>query len=166
MGMPRLDCLEGHRHVENRPSLLQRDDPARSETAPITGAVHLKADGLAGVASPQKIGMQGVGGSVFRDGVVGGTQALAQDLSTKDGTPSEVLALGIEGVVSQGGKVEDVEESLEGLLHDRQSALGGGVGRGGAIRSCPPTFTALVWPRSRDGGPPANNRESPSSDGL
>ena len=57
----------------------------------------------------------------------------ADDLSAKHGTPAEALALAVEVVLAQGDKLEDVEESLESLLHDRESALGGGVARGASV---------------------------------
>ena len=56
-----FEKLEGDRHVEDRPTVLDRNDAARREGAPVPDSIHNVEQRYCWIAGPQKVGVQRVG---------------------------------------------------------------------------------------------------------
>ena len=74
---PGLVVVEGGRHVEDGPAVLDGHHPPGGERPPVADAVHLVEDGDGGVPRPQEVGVQRVDPALF-DGAAGGHQGLGR----------------------------------------------------------------------------------------
>ena len=82
-----LGRLERRREIENRSSVLDRDDAPRRKTAAVTRALDLVDDRDPGIAGAHEIGVQGMHGPVLE-----GTDRRDQRLADIEGAFGPVLA--------------------------------------------------------------------------
>ena len=113
----RLGDVEAGLQVEDRPAVLDRDDAAGGEAAPVADPVDLVEDRHGRVAGAQEVGVQRVheaAGIVDRAGR--GDQRLAGDLAAEDPLAVLVGRAAAEDVDLDRLEVEQRHEVVEGRL--------------------------------------------------
>ncbi len=116
VGQPGLVDMEGRRHVEDGPSMLDGDHPAGGERSAVADPVHLVEDGDRRVAGSQEVGVEGMDPADF-DRAAGGHQGLGGDLAAEHPLPVLVGADASEDVDFDGLEIEQVDEEIECVAH-------------------------------------------------
>ena len=92
-----LGDLETHRHVEDRASVLDRDDASRGEALAVADAIDFVEDRDLHVARAQEVAVQGMGAAIL-DGSRSCNERLSEDLAAEDALPALVGAIAAEQV--------------------------------------------------------------------
>ncbi len=117
---PLFLLVEGGRHVEDRPAVLNRHHPSRREAAPVANALDVVDDRGMGIARQQKVTVQRVRqAAVHRP--AGGHEGLGQDLAAEDALLADIAALAAEKVDLQRFKLQMIDQILHRIV--RHSCL-------------------------------------------
>src|SRR5580704_7603865 len=109
----RLLHLERHRHMEDLPTVLNGDDPARAEALAVAASVDLVQNGNLGVARHEKVRMKRMTETVFhRPGR--GHQRLTQHLPAKNPLRTVFGTHPAEDVDFDSIEVEQRDQLLDG----------------------------------------------------
>ena len=113
--------LEGDRHVENRTTVLDRDDASSRKASTVANSVDLVEDRNRWIAGPKEVPVKRVGRSVL-DGATRSHERLGEHLPTKYalavllGTPSP------EEVDLDRLEIKQVENAFKGSSHGKTPA--------------------------------------------
>src|SRR3954469_5139465 len=130
-----LGDVERHRHVEDRPAVLDRDDAPRAEAAPLAAAVDAVDDRHLGIATKQEVGVERMGmEGLHVHGPAGCDERLADHLAAEHALPADLRAAAAKQVVLKLFEVEDGEKIVDGARHGSSG------------------MTRAVWNRTRDAG--------------
>ncbi len=129
-----LRMMEGGGEIEDRLALLDRGDPARGEGPPVAHPLHLVHDRHPGDAGAQEVRVQRVDRAVALHGAPRGHQRLAGDLPAEDPLEGLLRAGAAEDVDLDLLQIEQIDQSLGGVRHQRISTVGSG-GSGGSCGS-------------------------------
>ena len=101
--------------------MLDGDDPPRGERLAVADAVDLVEDRDVRIARPQEVGVQGVHPPVGVDGAAGGDERLPRHLPAEDPLALLVRAVAAEDVHLDGLEVQQLEQSVQRISHERRS---------------------------------------------
>jgi hypothetical protein len=116
--MPGSSAWNDAARLKIAPAVLDGDDAARGEGAPVADAVDLEEDGHVGLAGPQEVGVQRVHQPVL-DGAPRRDQRLPGDLPAEDALAFLGGAGPTEDVLLDLLQVEDAQQLVERLGHGR-----------------------------------------------
>ena len=147
-GQIRIPRLERGGQVEYGPSFLDGHDPAGGKTFAVADTVHIVDHGQGRIAGPEKIGVQAVGFSIRRHGLIGGRQGLAQHLAAENAAESQILALTAKDIFFDLLQFEQVQQFRQHLVFDANGhgnpppGMLGSSGMNTAVPLCPDSMTS------------------------
>src|SRR5690606_15316654 len=115
-----LRRLERRGHVEDRASVLDRDDAPVAEAPAVAVALHVIDDRRVHVARPQEICVQRMNVPAF-DGPARGAERLPEHLAAEYPAAADVAALAAEEIELETLELEEVQEVSEHRIHEAAS---------------------------------------------
>ena len=116
VGQPWFVDVEGGRHVEDGPAVLDGNHQAGGEGPTIPDPVHLVEDGHIGIPRSQEVRVQRVRSPAF-DRSPGGHQRLCRHLAAEHALTVLIGAHTPKDVDLDGLEIEKVDQKIEGFTH-------------------------------------------------